>query len=263
MRRQGWSTALDGGAGVVPCFGATDVRPPPKGRNRGTGLVRFENVGMRYGTGPEVLHDIGFTLEPGSFHFLTGPSGAGKSSLLKLLYLAHKPSRGLITLFDRDIATTPRAELPALRRRIGVVFQDFRLLDHLTAFENVALPLRIAGVRDALIAEHVAELLDWVGLDGTHDVGPAALSGGQKQRLAIARAVIAGPDLLLADEPTGNLDPDLSLRLLHLFEELNKLGTTVLIATHNKDLVARFQHPALDLQEGWLVDGSAPRLKAG
>ena len=137
------------------------------------------------------------------------------------------------------------------------------MLDHLTAFENVALPLRIAGVRDSLIDEHVAELLDWVGLDDTHDVGPAAFSGGQKQRLAIARAVIARPDLLLADEPTGNLDPDLSLRLLHLFEELNKIGTTVLIATHNKDLVARFQHPALYLQEGRLVDGSAPRLKVG
>ena len=226
-------------------------------------MVRFENVGMRYGTGPEVLRDISFTLEAGSFHFLTGPSGAGKSSLLKLLYLAHKPSRGLITLFDRDIATTPRGALPALRRRIGVVFQDFRLLDHLTAFENVALPLRIAGVRDSLIREHVVELLDWVGLRGTHDVGPAAFSGGQKQRLAIARAVIAKPDLLLADEPTGNLDPDLSLRLLHLFEELNKIGTTVVIATHNKDLVARFQHPALDLQEGRLVDGATPRLKAG
>ena len=226
-------------------------------------MVRFENVGMRYGTGPEVLRDISFTLEPGTFHFLTGPSGAGKSSLLRLLYLAHKPSRGLITLFDRDIATTPRGALPALRRRIGVVFQEFRLLDHLTAFENVALPLRIAGVRDSLIREHVAELLDWVGLSGTHDVGPAAFSGGQKQRLAIARAVIARPDLLLADEPTGNLDPDLSLRLLHLFEELNKIGTTVVIATHNKDLVAGFQHPALDLQEGRLVDGATPRLKVG
>lgn len=218
---------------------------------------------MRYGTGPEVLHDISFMLEPGSFHFLTGPSGAGKSSLLKLLYLAHKPSRGLITLFEHDIATTPRGALPALRRRIGVVFQEFRLLDHLSAFENVALPLRIAGVRDSLIREHVAELLDWVGLGGTHDVGPAAYSGGQKQRLAIARAVIARPELLLADEPTGNLDPDLSLRLLQLFEALNKIGTTVVIATHNKDLVARFQHPTLDLREGRLVDGTATRLKVG
>ena len=216
---------------------------------------------MRYGSGPEVLRDISFTLDAGSFHFLTGASGAGKSSLLKLLYLAHKPSRGLVTLFDEDIATTPRAALPALRRRIGVVFQDFRLLDHLSAFENVALPLRIAGVRDSLIRDHVGELLNWVGLTDSHDLGPAAFSGGQKQRLAIARAVIARPRLLLADEPTGNLDPDLSLRLLHLFEELNKLGTTVLIATHNKDFVARFKHPALHLHEGRLIDGSEPRLK--
>jgi cell division transport system ATP-binding protein len=226
-------------------------------------LVRFENVGMRYGTGPEVLRDISFKLEPGSFHFLTGPSGAGKSSLLKLLYLAHKPSRGLVTLFDQDIATAPRGALPALRRRIGVVFQDFRLLDHLSAFENVALPLRIAGVRDSLILDHVGQLLDWVGLTDGHDLGPAAFSGGQQQRLAIARAVIARPQLLLADEPTGNLDPDLSLRLLHLFEELNKLGTTVLIATHNRDFVARFKHPALHLHEGRLVDGTEPHLKAG
>ena len=231
-------------------------------------MVRFENVGMRYGTGPEVLRDISFALEPGSFHFLTGASGAGKSSLLRLLYLAHRPSRGLINLFGRDIATTPRRELPALRRRIGVVFQDFRLLDHLTAFENVALPLRIAGARASQIDTHVAELLAWVDLADSLDARPATLSGGEKQRLAIARAVIAGPKLLLADEPTGNLDPELSLRLLHLFEELNKVGATVLIATHNEDLVARFRYPALHLDDGCLDGGRVggghePRLKAG
>jgi cell division transport system ATP-binding protein len=256
------SGVLDGGGAVVSFSGATVVRPSA-GRKRGPNLVRFENVGMRYGTGSEVLRDISFKLEPGSFHFLTGPSGAGKSSLLKLLYLAHKPSRGLVTLFDQEIATAPREALPALRRRIGVVFQDFRLLDHLSAFENVALPLRIAGVSDTLIRDHVGQLLNWVGLTDDHDLGPAAFSGGQKQRLAIARAVIARPQLLLADEPTGNLDPDLSLRSLHLFEELNKLGTTVLIATHNRDFVARFKHPALHLHEGCLVDGSEPHLKSG
>lgn len=243
-------------------LGAGFVRPPPVG-GEGIDVVRFENVGMRYGSGPEVLHDISFALKPGAFCFLMGPSGAGKSSLLRLLYLGHRPSRGLITLFGRETTFLRRDELPAMRRRIGVVFQEFRLLDHLSAFENVALPLRIAGVRDSLIREHVAELLDWVGLGGTHDVGPAAYSGGQKQRLAIARAVIARPELLLADEPTGNLDPDLSLRLLQLFEALNKIGTTVVIATHNKDLVARFQHPTLDLREGRLVDGAATRLKVG
>ena len=219
-------------------------------------MVRFENVGMRYGDGPEVLRDISFALEPGSFHFLTGPSGAGKSSLLRLLFLAHRPSRGLITLFDRDTATMARHELPALRRRIGVVFQDFRLLDHLNAFENVALPLRIAGLREAEITEHVVELLEWVGLADALEVSPATLSGGEKQRLAIARAVVARPELLLADEPTGNLDPELSLRLFRLFEELNKLGTTVLIATHSSDLVTKSEHPALFLDAGCL--GAAP-----
>ncbi len=218
---------------------------------------------MRYGNGPEVLRDISFALEAGSFHFLPGPSGAGKTSLLRPLYLAHRPSRGLITLFGHDIATTPRAALPALRRRIGVVFQDFRLLGHLSAFENVALPLRIAGARMEQVREHVAELLKWVGLADYLDAPPATLSGGQKQRVAIARAVITRPKLLLADEPTGNVDPDLSLRLLYLFEELNKIGTTVLIATHNDSLVSRFEHPVMRLHEGRLVDGTRPPLEAG
>ena len=218
---------------------------------------------MRYDSGPEVLHDISFSLEPGSFHYLTGPSGAGKSSLLKLLYLAHRPSRGLITLFDCDIATAERRQLPALRRRIGVVFQDFRLLDHLTAFENVALPLRIAGLPEREITDHVAELLEWVGLADALGVSPATLSGGEKQRLAIARAVVARPELLLADEPTGNLDPELSLRLFRLFEELNRNGTTVLIATHSNDLVDSFVHPALFLDKGRLRAAGAARPRAG
>jgi cell division transport system ATP-binding protein len=215
-------------------------------------VVRFENVGMRYGMGPEVLRDVSFSLLPGAFYFLTGASGAGKSSLLKLMYLAHRPSRGLITLFGRDIATTDRREMPALRRRIGVVFQDFRLIDHLSALDNVALPLRVAGARDEQIREHVAELLSWVGLAEHLDATPPTLSGGQQQRVAIARAVINRPALLLADEPTGNVDNDLALRLLYLFEELNKLGTTVVIATHNESLVKRFSHPVLHLADGEL-----------
>ena len=226
-------------------------------------MVRFQDVGMRYGSGAEVLKDINLHLAPGSFHFVFGPSGAGKSTLLKLMYLAQRPSRGRVSIFDRDPATTPRHELPNLRRRIGVVSQELHLLDHLSALDNVALPLRIAGAREAEVRTHVVELLTWVGLGAHTEARPPTLSEGEKQRLAIARAVIARPDLLLADEPTGNLDPDLSVRLLHLFEELNKIGATVLIATHNKDLVARFQHPALDLQEGRLVDGATPRLKAG
>ncbi|MEE9140238.1 MAG: cell division ATP-binding protein FtsE [Alphaproteobacteria bacterium] len=213
-------------------------------------MVRFENVGMRYGNGPEVLRDISFTLEPGCFFFLTGASGAGKSTLLKLIYLACRPTRGLITLFGRDVATLTRAEMPLLRRRIGVVFQDFRLVEHLTALENVALPLRVAGARMSQTRDHVAELLAWVGLADHLQAKPATLSGGQQQRVAIARAVIGRPRLLLADEPTGNVDDEIGMRLLYLFEELNKMGTTVLIATHNEGLVSRFDHPQIHLENG-------------
>ncbi|MBC8268573.1 MAG: cell division ATP-binding protein FtsE [Rhodospirillaceae bacterium] len=215
-------------------------------------MIRFENVGLRYGLGPEVLQDISFSLAPGSFHFLVGASGAGKSSLLKLMYMALKPSRGLITLFGRDIATTSRHELPALRRRVGVVFQEFRLMRHLSAFDNVALPLRVAGTRNSEIQHNVEELLSWVGLRDHMTARPPTLSGGQQQRLAIARAVIARPKLLLADEPTGNVDDQMAMRLMHLFEELNKLGTTVVIATHNETLVKRLGHSVLRLDEGRL-----------
>ena len=215
-------------------------------------VVRFENVGLRYGLGPEVLQDVTFSLAVGSFHFLVGDSGAGKSSLLKLIYLALKPSRGLISLFGRDIATTPRRELPAMRRRVGVVFQEFRLLNHLSAFDNVALPLRVAGVRKSDIQKHVVELLSWVGLKDHLDARPPTLSGGQQQRISIARAVISRPKLLLADEPTGNVDDRMAMRLLHLFEELNKLGTTVIIATHNSHLVEKMGFPKMHLDEGWL-----------
>ena len=216
-------------------------------------MVRFQNVGMRYGLGPEILHDVSFMLEPGSFHFLTGLSGAGKSSLLSLLYLAHRPSRGLVTMFDHDILTTPRRELPALRRKIGVVFQSFRLLNHLTVMDNVALPLRIAGGREREIRENVTELLEWAGLKDCLDAHPETLSGGQKRRVAIARAVVNKPRLLLADEPTGNVDEVIAMRLLYLFEELNRLGTTVIIATHNEALVTRFRHAQLHLEDGELT----------
>ena len=215
-------------------------------------MIRFENVGLRYGLGPEVLQDVSFSLPPGSFHFLLGASGAGKSSLLRLMYMALKPSRGLITLFGRDIATTSREDLPALRRRVGVVFQEFRLMRHLSAFDNVALPLRVAGTRKAEVQRNVEELLRWVGLQDHMEARPPTLSGGQQQRLAIARAVIARPKLLLADEPTGNVDDHMAMRLMHLFDELNKLGTTVVIATHNETLVRRLGHPCLRLDEGCL-----------
>jgi cell division transport system ATP-binding protein len=207
--------------------------------------VRFDAVGMRYGRGPEILSDITFQLPSGSFQFLTGPSGAGKSSLLRLIYLAERPSRGLISLFGRDSVMLPRAGLPALRQRIGVVFQDFRLLDHLSVFDNVALPLRVGGQSRSAYADDVADLLSWVGLGERMDALPPTLSGGEQQRAAIARAVISKPDLLIADEPTGNVDPAMARRLLRLFVELNRLGTTVLLATHDLALVRSLDAPVL------------------
>ncbi len=225
-------------------------------------VVRFENVGLRYGLGAEILQDVTFSLPTGSFHYLIGPSGAGKSSLLRLMYLAMRPSRGLITLFGRDVATTPRDRLPEMRRRIGVVFQDFRLLRHLSAFDNVALPLRVAGVRETEIRRHVEELLVWVGLQDHMKARPPTLSGGQQQRVAIARAVIARPRLLIADEPTGNVDERVADRLIHLFEELNRLSTTVVVATHNEPLTRRRPHPALRLEHGQLtaLPAAAPEV---
>ncbi|MEO1038397.1 MAG: cell division ATP-binding protein FtsE [Pseudomonadota bacterium] len=214
--------------------------------------VRFDGVGMRYGRGSEVLRDISFELPRGSFQFLTGPSGAGKTSLLRLIYLAQRPSRGLVTLFGQDTATIQRASLPAIRKRIGVIFQDFRLLDHLSVFENVALPLRVAGASRRSYGEDVAELLTWVGLGDRMDAHPSTLSGGEQQRAAIARAVVGKPDLLIADEPTGNVDPAMARRLLRLFVELNKLGTTVLIASHDFSLVRSLDAPVLELAEGRL-----------
>lgn len=215
-------------------------------------MIRFENVGIRYGMGDEILKDVSFSLRPGSFHFLTGPSGAGKTSLLKLLYLAHRPSRGLISFDGMDVVTAPRKALPALRRRIGVVYQDFRLLDHMTALENVALPLSIGGTKLDEALANAREMLEWVGLSGRINARPPTLSGGEKQRLAIARAVVGRPDLLLADEPTGNVDPEMAERLMRLFMELNRLGTTMVIATHDPDLIRKFPAPVLRLQAGHL-----------
>jgi cell division transport system ATP-binding protein len=218
-------------------------------------IVQFDNVGLRYGTGKEVLSDISFTLFPGRFYFLTGASGAGKTSLLKLLYLSQRPSRGLIRMFGTDAITLSRERLPGFRRRIGVVFQDFRLVQHLSAYDNVALPLRVAGVSEKEIARSVGDMLEWVGLGDRLGARPATLSGGEQQRVAIARAVIARPDMLVADEPTGNVDPEMALKLLRLFESLNRLGTTVVVATHDLHLIQKVPEPLImRLDKGRLGD---------
>jgi len=211
-------------------------------------IIEMQNVGIRYGQGPEVLSDIRLSLKRGSFHFLTGKSGAGKTSLLSMMYLAQRPSRGRMSVFGKDINFTNRDGLSSLRRRIGVVFQDFRLLDHLSAFDNVALPLRVCGMDEREIRKRVSELLSWVELDNHMLDATATLSGGEKQRIAIARAVINRPELLLADEPTGNVDNFIAPKLMKLFVELNKLGTTVVIATHSEKLINDFVYPRLHLQ---------------
>lgn len=215
-------------------------------------MIKFEHVGLRYGVGPEVLSDINFELEPGSFHFLTGPSGAGKTSLMTLMFLGRKPTRGLISMFGQNINKLERAKLALIRQRIGVVFQDFRLLPHLSAFDNVALPMRIIGRPEREIQSHVNELLEWVGLGDHKRMLPPTMSGGQQQRVAIARAVIARPKLLLADEPTGNLDDDIGFRLMNLFEQLNRMGTTILIATHSQSIMEQFKYPRMILDSGSL-----------
>ena len=219
-----------------------------KSGNYPDAIIEMQNVGIRYGQGAEVLSDIKLSLKRGSFHFLTGRSGAGKTSLLSMMYLAQKPSRGIVSVFGKNVNFTNRDSLAMLRRKIGVVFQDFRLLDHLSAFDNVALPLRVCGRDEKEVKKRVTELLQWVELDKHLKAPASTLSGGEKQRVAIARAVINRPELLLADEPTGNVDNDIAAKLMKLFVELNKLGTTVVIATHSEKLISDFAYPRLHLQ---------------
>lgn len=216
-------------------------------------ITTFEHVHLHYGTGRAILDDVSFTIAPHSFHFLIGESGAGKSSLLRLIHLSERPDSGCIKLFDRDTAKIKRIDIPPLRRRLGVVFQDFRLIPHLTALENTALPLRLVGASEGQIRTHVEELLDWVGLGDRMNALPSELSGGEQQRVAIARAVVNKPALLLADEPTGSVDEDAAFRLLHLFVELNNMGTAVLLATHQAGLVERMNKPAFHLKDGKLT----------
>jgi cell division transport system ATP-binding protein len=224
-------------------------------------MVRLQGVGLRYAKagrgGPEILRDLGFYIPAGGFRWLVGPSGAGKTSLLRLLYLAERPSSGRLEILGQDVGQAPRDALPLLRRRIGVVFQDFRLLNHLSVFDNVALPLRLARRPEEQLRADVHDLLQWVGLGNKMDCLPALLSGGEQQRVAISRAVVNRPALLVADEPTGNLDAEQAHRLMQLLAEMNRLGTTVVVATHNTTLLA--EHPAdlLRLERGYLVEDTA------
>ena len=221
--------------------------------------VRFERVSLSYGPENDVLSDVSISLKPGSMTFLTGPSGAGKSSLLKLAYLALRPTSGRISLFGVDTSRLKRLELASLRRRVGVVFQEFRLLDHLTAYENAALPLRVSGDNEKRYRKDVEDLLRWVGLGDRMDAKPATLSGGEKQRVAIARAVVVKPDLIIADEPTGSVDDEMGGRLMRLFRELNKrLNTTLLIATHDLAMVREARADVLRLADGMVVRQPAP-----
>ncbi len=197
-------------------------------------MIAFDNVAYSYGGG-ELLSEISLRLSPGSFHFLTGPSGAGKSTFLKLCYGELLPSAGRITLFDREVRSLSRDDIALTRRRIGMVQQDCQFLDHLPLAANVALPLTVAG--KASVPQDLSDLLGWVGLGQLADALPPSLSGGERQRAALARAIIIGPDVVLADEPTGNLDWEMSLRLLTLLVELNRMGKTVLIATHDLNLI--------------------------
>jgi cell division transport system ATP-binding protein len=215
-------------------------------------LLSLHRLSLSYPSGPQVLREIDWEVAAGSFHFLTGASGAGKSSLLKLLYLAERPSSGQIMLFDKNPASMSREARTRLRRRIGVVFQDFRLIPHLTAVENVMLPLLLRGVKPKTAADHARHLLRWTGALEQEDAYPDRLSGGQQQRVAIARAVIGRPALLLADEPTGNIDDASAAKIMHLFLELNKLGTTIIVATHNLSLVETHQKPCWRIQQGQL-----------
>jgi cell division transport system ATP-binding protein len=228
-------------------------------------VVEFHDVSLRYeafGVRGDGLHEddddfilknLNFSLPAGSFHFLVGPSGAGKTSLMRMIYLAQKPTLGEVSLFGARVRPHDRVQTAELRRRIGIVFQEFRLLDHMNVFDNAALPLFVQGHSVKKNADDVTELLTWVGLKHRLSAMPHVLSGGEKQRLAIARAVVTRPTLILADEPTGNIDHHMGLRIMRLFVELNRLGATVLIATHDEGLVRASGMPVLELKDRHLT----------
>lgn len=221
-------------------------------------MVRFSRVALAYPDprgrpGPDVLRDISFTLGEGSFTWILGPSGAGKTSVLRLMHAALRPSSGEVEILGIPISRARRRDLPPIRRRVGVVHQEFRLLNHLTAWDNVALPLRLVGTPESTVRADVAELLDWIGLTDKEQRRPEELSGGEQQRLILARAVVARPALLVADEPTSELDARQARRTLALLAEMNRQGTTVVVATHSEDLPARHPARTLVLEAGRIV----------
>jgi len=222
----------------------------PYQRRPSVEIIKFERVGLQYSTGQTVFYELSYSFFAGTFYFLTGPSGVGKTSLLKLIYRGFKVSEGKISVFGRDVDSLSASELPSFRQRMGLVFQDCRLIDHLSVLDNVALALKITGTDTRRSRTYATELLHWVGLGDHLDNLPLQLSDGQKQRVAIARAVITRPLLLLADEPTGNLDAHSAHRLMSLFEELNKMGTSIVLATHNQALVSAFPYIELSLHQG-------------
>ena len=224
-------------------------------------LITLENVMLHYGDGAPILKNINLSLYKNSFHFLTGASGAGKTSFLRLLYMGIRPSSGKLKLFSKDVTNLRQEDQHELRQRIGVVFQDFNLLNHLTVLENVALPLKVKGESQKLREYQAKEILDWVGLGDCFNVLPTTLSGGQKQRVAIARAVITRPDVLLADEPTGNVDEKIASKLMNLFYGMHKMGTCVIVATHYRQFVDAFHYNELMISNGRIIDNSGKEKK--
>jgi len=221
-------------------------------------MIRFENVYKRYATGGEALSGVTFHIEPGEMVFLTGPSGAGKSTLLKLVAIIERPTRGTVLVNHQNTATISRRRIPKFRQRIGIVFQDHKLLYDRTVFDNVALPLVIAGASRREIGRRVRASLDQVGLLHKERHAPITLSTGEQQRVGIARAVAGRPDVVIADEPTGNLDPGLSLDIMFLFERFNEVGVTLLIATHDLELLDHLRHRRIELLAGKLCGDHGP-----
>lgn len=224
-------------------------------------MITCYHINHTYPAGIEALKDVTFKLRPGGFHFLTGPSGAGKTSLLNILSLHQRPTGGRLLMFGQDVLKLNRDVLPLIRRRIGCVYQNYQLLEHLTVAENIALPQKIVGMPESEYMPKIEELLHWVHMEQFKDVLPNVLSGGEKQRVAIARAVINNPAIIIADEPTGNLDPELSKKVMHLFESLHQLGTTVLIATHDQIILESFNYPVFGLHDGKIRELPALEVK--